>query len=119
MTDDKSNFMRNAIITSNNGIPILQALEESLPSEYKVKGIVPEKKAGNYDIIIQTPTDEICIIVKEDGLSAKTSNVMIQDQLPVQPNLPNDELSKLAVALNKTKEVSMQVMASHNDLLGK
>lgn len=119
MVEEKIDSLRNAVISSNDGTPILEAIKSSLPADYALKEIEPEKKAGNYDIVIQTPNDEICIVVADDGLSARTANVMKQDQLPVQPSLADDELSKLATKLNKSTEVSMQVMASNNDLKGK
>lgn len=120
MTEENKDSLRIAVITSNEATPILEAIETSLPEGYMLKEIEQDKKSGNYDIVIETPNDEICLVVAKDGLSAKTSNVMKQDEFKVQPSLANDELSKLAVLLNEseTTKVSMQVMASNDDLKG-
>ncbi|MDC4658956.1 hypothetical protein OW684_01800 [Acinetobacter baumannii] len=115
-SQDKINSMRTAIITSNDRKNILEVLETELPSGYEVKHIEPEKKSGNYDIVIQTPNDEICIKVDKEGFSATTSNIMKQDQLDVQPSLKDDELSKLARLLFDNEQIDMRVIASNNDL---
>ncbi|RZG94377.1 hypothetical protein [Acinetobacter pittii] len=119
MIDDKINSLRSAIITSNDNLEILEVLKEALPEGYSYEREIPETKIGiEYIDVINTPNDKIHIIVSEDKKSAKTLNVINQDTLDVQPSIVNDELSKLAVELNKTESVSMQVIASHNDLIG-
>lgn len=116
--EEKMDALRHAKIISNDETPVLEALAQELPPGFLVRNIEPEKKIGNYDIVIQTPTDEICLVVSKDGLSASTSNIMKQDQLSIQPSLPEDELSKLAVILKDSEKVDIQVIASTNDLKG-
>ena len=120
MSTENLDSLRNAVLVSNNGEPILDALDLSLPEGYELVREVPEIKIGiDMIYIIKTPVDSIQIHVSEDGKQATTLNVFEQDKLEIQPSLPNDELAKLAVELNKTEAVSMQVFASTNDLLGK
>lgn len=117
--EEKMDALRHAKITSNDNTPVLEALAQVLPPGFQLKDIEPEKKLGNYDIVIQTPTDEICLVVSKDGLSASTSNIMKQDHLSTQPSLQEDELSKLAVKLKDNEKIDFQVVASKNDLEGK
>jgi len=117
--EEKANTLRQAIIKSNDGTPVLDALKHELPQDYQVIHIEPEEKLGNYDIVLKTPTDEICLIVSDDGLSARTGNIISQDHLDKQPAIRDDELSKLAVCLRESTIVDVQVIASKNDLEGK
>lgn len=120
MSIDNYDSLRSAVLSSNDGNPILEELESNLPQGYELVREVPTIKVG-IDMVyyIKTPTDKIQLSVSEDGKKANTLHVFEQDKLEIQPSLPNDELAKLALELSKTEVVSMQVFASKNDLLGK
>ncbi|VXA57464.1 conserved hypothetical protein [Acinetobacter proteolyticus] len=122
MTQEKIDSLRTAVIVSDTNTPILEALITVLPEGYSLEKL-PEnarsKIAPDRTHVIKTPSqDEIHLRNSEGGQKVTTSNVINQDTLEVQPILADDELSKLAVLLNKTGVVSMQVMASNNELKG-
>lgn len=123
MTQDKIDSVRQAEIVSNTETPALEALKAVLPEGYSLEELpvgAPSRVGSDRTHVIKTPTDdEIHLRNSEDGKSVKTSNIIKQDTLEAQPALADDELSKLAVKLNETAEVSMQVMASNNDVKGK
>ncbi|OTG95000.1 hypothetical protein [Acinetobacter sp. ANC 3832] len=120
MTEEHINSYRHAVIKPNNNQHVLDALKENLPEGYELLIEKPTINIGVEKYIhIKTPTDDIQLYVSDDGKYAETLHVFGQDKLSVQPSLPNDELAKLAVKLNATENVDMQVVASRNDLEGK
>lgn len=120
MLDDKTNQYRNAVIKPNNDQHVLDALKANMPEGYELVTEKPEINLGIDKLhFIKTPTDKIQLYIPDDGKYAETLHVFEQDKRDEQPVLSEDELAKLAVKLNKTEDVSMQVFASQNDLEGR
>lgn len=119
MTEEHIHSYRSAVIKPNHDQHVLDALKENLPEGYELLIEKPRINIGvDKYIHIKTPADDIQLYVSEDGTYAETLHVFEQDKLAVQPSLPNDELSKLALKLIATENVEMQVFASVNDLKG-
>lgn len=120
MSVDKINQFRSAVIEPGNNQHILEALVQYLPEGYELLKEKATEDLGFDELIyIKTPTDKIQLYVPQDGKCAKTLHIVEQDKRNNPPTLTNDELSILALKLNKNENLKMRVFASQNDLEGK
>ena len=123
----KHNCFRNAVLKSNSDRPVLDILSDSLTDGYTlnkncsdfyindVSRVVIETPSG--DKIVLTTTENERELSKLEGKKIlKTSNIIKQDSRDVQPDLANDELTKLKQAMISIKEIEIDIVPSNKDL---